>query len=94
MPSAAEAIREDPRYPHDCTQCFFLGTWDGHDLYHCPTSFGGTLLARCGGDAHAYASISMDIMLTSDRKWGNTSHPALLVALAIARLAGCIPEDE
>lgn len=46
----------EPFYPHDCTQCVFLGRYDGYDVYVCPQHGSPTIVARYGDDGHEYKS--------------------------------------
>ncbi len=42
---------QGPRFKHDCSECEFLGTSDGHDLYVClsdKTAKFASLIARYG----------------------------------------------
>lgn len=53
-----------PKFKHDCERCEHLATItipyrdreEEFDLYHCPGSLGGTLVARFGDDGPEYAS--------------------------------------
>lgn len=44
------------RYPHDCSQCVFLGLYQEYDLYYCPQIGLPTVLARYGHEGHEYYS--------------------------------------
>lgn len=37
---------DKPVFTHDCTDCTFLGRWNGHDLYFCPNE--PTVISRFG----------------------------------------------
>jgi len=49
------------RFTHDCGTCKPLGTWGEFDLYHCPGSFGGSVIARYGSEGPQYASYPVDV---------------------------------
>ncbi len=44
-----------PRHEHDCDCCTFTGTYGDYDLYHCPKSDEGTIIARFGIDGDYYS---------------------------------------
>lgn len=46
-----------PKFEHDCSNCQFLGTLDGQDLYACATERGVEYSARFGDEGHQYGSL-------------------------------------
>jgi len=56
-----------PRFQHDCDKCIFLGHFNEHDVYFCPKSNGGSLLARYGDDGPDYASSPVCCLAVSMR---------------------------
>lgn len=40
----------EPRYPHNCGKCIFLGRHEQWDLYHCANGINETVIARKGPD--------------------------------------------
>lgn len=46
-----------PRFEHDCSNCQFLGSLDGQDLYACSTERGVEYSARFGDEGHQYGSL-------------------------------------
>lgn len=78
---------DKPIHKHDCDRCVFLGSFNGEDLYYCPTydkSFpkGWTLISRYGVDGD-YCSGG----------W-KTSLPQMLEARRRAVACGFIKQDE
>ena len=46
-----------PLFKHDCTECKFLGTFNGQDLYFCnQVEAGSTVIARYGDEGSEYFS--------------------------------------
>ena len=47
-----------PLYPHDCTNCRYVGTVAGYDIYFCDPCDGrsDTTIARYGVEGPEYAS--------------------------------------
>lgn|SRR3990167_8419860 len=62
-----------PRWTHDCKACRFLGRFDyaesptdprwHYDLYYCPKSSGGTVLARWGQQGPQYTSLILTLIV-------------------------------
>lgn len=80
---------QKPRFPHDCSECRFLGTVDGgdpyrgsqfmrFDLYYCASTDDGSLLARYGDEGGEYLSSPRALL---ERESG--AHPALRWALSL-----------
>lgn len=46
-----------PKFAHDCDNCEFLGSLDGHDLYACRTERGVEYSVRFGDEGHQYGSL-------------------------------------
>lgn len=79
----------EPTYTHDCDVCEFLGSVEGPDpyrddcprtrwdLYYCPSSSRGTILARDGNEGSEYLSCPLSIL----QRGGH--HPALAWGLAL-----------
>lgn len=73
---------ETPTFTHDCAACQFLGKykrseWDDRapdDLYYCPKTDGGTVLARYGDDGPEYTSCPIPILLYAGYPY---EHPLL-----------------
>lgn len=74
---------------HDCTRCIPLGTHTFYDLYFCPGILGGSVLARYGHDAPAYASGPVDVLLHAGWDRREPDHP-LVVAITRAREKGLL----
>ena len=57
----------EPKFPHDCIACEFLGHVSGHDLYYCLRE--PTVVARYGPEGHQYKSglslVHTDALLTA-----------------------------
>lgn len=55
------------RWTHDCDDCEFLGDYqhddEDYDLYYCPKSDGGTILARYDDEGSSYTSLSIELMM-------------------------------
>jgi len=70
-------------FKHDCDHCEYLGSfvYDAVglgvtivDLYCCPSSYGGTFIARHGDDGPEYSSCPKDILETNLEKYKNGPH--------------------
>ena len=51
--------KENPRYPHDCNRCVFLGYHGKYDLYVCigKVSISTTIIARYGIEGDYYSGL-------------------------------------
>lgn len=50
-------MADKPKFLHDCDNCTFLGSFNGHDLYHCmQDGHMPTVIARFGSEGHKYKS--------------------------------------
>jgi hypothetical protein len=48
---------DKPLYEHDCEACYFLGSFNGDDLYYCgQAGVVDTVIARHSSEGHDYGS--------------------------------------
>lgn len=46
---------DKPKFTHDCNACQFLGHFEGHDVYICPSDM-PSIIARYGNEGPEYSS--------------------------------------
>lgn len=73
--------KQQPRHPHDCDCCTFLGHYGEHDLYFCPQGGHPTVIARFGEHGDYLSGL-----------WAADFHPELNVAKKRAQNLGLIPK--
>ncbi len=82
-----EGVKGQPLFTHDCDNCKFLGRYDGHDLYVCPSrerpSRMWSVLARYGNDGPEYASGHVEMY--GQLRMGHRASNAIRVAQMIVR---------
>lgn len=52
------------RFTHDCDDCQSLGEHGVYDLYYCPKSDEGSIIARYGSKGSEYTSMSIPLMFS------------------------------
>jgi hypothetical protein len=74
----------EPRFPHDCDACIFLGQLEQADLYYCPQAAirTPTLLARFGTHGADYGTWNV-------AGCGEPLEEPFITAASRARACGC-----
>lgn len=85
-----------PQFKHDCERCEFLASinlpsWELNkmseqtfDLYHCPGTLGGSVIARFGDDGPEYASGDVGTVARNIGVYRGPKVPRFSVALEVA----------
>ena len=80
----------DPLFEHDCDCCLYLGTYNGADLYFCPSDMGiPTVISRFSSEGGDYASGEM---IGRTKSYPTATHRELRVAWLIAKDCGLVKE--